>query len=209
MPIHALLVYPACPATFWGFNFALEFSGQKAMFPPLGLLTVAALFPPHYELRVVDMNVSTLQDSDLEWADLVFTSTMTVQQDSLRTVVDRCNRRGVPIVAGGPHPTSLHDEIDGVDHFVLDEVEGILAGFLRDVEQGTAKAVYRAPDRPDVTRTPVPRFDLVDMRDYRSMSLQFSRGCPFNCEFCDITKLFGRVPRTKTPEQVLHEFEVL
>ena len=209
MQTNALLVYPACPPTFWGFNYALEFSGQKAMFPPLGLLTVASLFPPDYNLRVVDMNVSGLQESDLEWADLVFTSTMTVQQDSLRAVIERCNRRGVPVVAGGPHPTSLHDEIDGVDHFVLDEVENTLAGFLRDLERGTAKAVYRAPDKPDVTGTPVPRFDLIDMRDYRSMSLQFSRGCPFNCEFCDITKLFGRVPRTKTPDQMLQEFDAL
>ena len=209
MQKNALLVYPDSPPTFWGFNFAVEFNGRKALFPPLGLLTVAAMFPPGYKLRLVDMNVSPLRESDLEWADLVFTSTMIVQQDSLRAVIARCNRRGVPVVAGGPHPTSFHDEIEGVDHFLLDEVEDTFPRFLQDLENGAAEAVYRAPAKPDVTRTPVPRFDLVDMKDYHSMNLQFSRGCPFNCEFCDITKLYGRVPRTKTPAQMLTEFDAL
>ena len=206
---NALLVYPECPPTFWGFNFALEFSGQKAMFPPLGLLSVAAMFPPEYDLRLVDMNVRRLEDSDLEWADIVFASAMIVQKDSLQAVVDRCGRAGIPVVAGGPYPTSYHDEIQGVDHFVLDEVEETFPEFLRDLEHGTGKAIYREAEKPDVTKTPVPRFDLIDLDDYHSMCVQFSRGCPFNCEFCDITKLFGRVPRTKTPGQMLEEFESL
>ena len=206
---NALLVYPECPPTFWGFNFALEFSGQKAMFPPLGLLSVAAMFPPEYDVRLVDMNVRRLEDSDLEWADMVFASAMIVQKDSLQAVVDRCGRAGIPVVAGGPYPTSYHDEIQGVEHFVLDEVEDTFPEFLRDLNHGTAKTIYREAEKPDVTKTPVPRFDLIDLDDYHSMCVQFSRGCPFNCEFCDITKLFGRVPRTKTPGQMLEEFESL
>ena len=206
---NALLVYPEQPPTYWGADYALEMSGVKATFPPLGLLTVAAMFPPGYELRVVDMNVISLGDSDLEWADMVFTSTMLTQQPSLLAVVERCNQAGVPVVAGGPHPTTYHDEIEGVDHFVLDEVEETFAEFLRDLENGTARAVYREPRKPDVTRTPVPRFDLIDMKSYAMMSVQFSRGCPFECEFCDIIKLYGRVPRTKSPQQVVEELDSL
>ncbi len=205
----ALLVYPEHPPTYWGANYALEMVGIKSAFPPLGLLTIAAMFPPEYELRVVDMNVAPLEDSDLEWADMVFTSTMIVQRVSLKTVIERCNRAGVPVIAGGPHPTTFHDEIPGVDHFVLDEAEEIFPGFLRDLEDGTAKAMYREPRKPDVTRTPVPRFDLIDLDNYYSMGLQFSRGCPFDCEFCDITKLYGRVPRTKSPAQMVTEFDSL
>ncbi len=205
----ALLVYPEHPPTYWGANYALEMVGIKSAFPPLGLLTIAAMFPPEYELRVVDMNVAPLEDSDLEWADMVFTSTMIVQRVSLKTVIERCNRAGVPVIAGGPHPTTFHDEIPGVDHFVLDEAEEIFPGFLRDLADGTAKAMYREPRKPDVTQTPVPRFDLIDLDNYYSMGLQFSRGCPFDCEFCDITKLYGRVPRTKSPAQMVTEFDSL
>ncbi len=205
----ALLVYPEHPPTYWGADHALEMSGVKATHPPLGLLTVAAMFPASYELRVVDMNVSDLHDADLEWADLVFTSTMITQHVSLRAVVERCNRAGVPVVAGGPHPTTFHEEIGGVDHFVLDEVEETFAEFLRDLESGTARRVYREARKPDVTRTPVPRFDLIDIKNYAMMSVQFSRGCPFDCEFCDIIKLYGRVPRTKSPEQVVEELDSL
>ena len=206
---NALLVYPEHPPTYWGANFALEIVGIKAAFPPLGLLTIASMFPPHYALRVVDMNVTPLEDSDLEWADMVFTSTMIVQRFSLKSVIERCNQAGLPVVAGGPHPTTFHDEIQGVDYFVLDEAEEIFPGFLRDLENGTAKAIYREPRKPDVTKTPIPRFDLIDMNNYHTMGVQFSRGCPFNCEFCDITKLYGRVPRTKTPDQLVEEFELL
>ncbi len=206
---NALLVYPEHPPTYWGANFALEISGTKAAFPPLGLLTVAAMFPRDYVVRVVDMNVSPLRDADLEWADMVFTSTMIVQRVSLQAVVERCNRAGVPVVAGGPHPTTFHDEIEGVDHFVLDEVEEIFPRFLADLEHGSAKRMYREPRKPDVTKTPVPRFDLIDPLNYDTMGVQFSRGCPFDCEFCDITKLYGRVPRTKSPDQVVEEFESL
>ena len=168
------------------------------------------MFPPEYDLRVVDMNVAPLEDSDLEWADMVFTSTMIVQRVSLTAVIERCNRAGVPVIAGGPHPTTFHDEISGVDHFVLDEAEETFPGFLRDLEDGTAKAIYREPRKPDVDpRHPLPRFDLIDLENYYSMGVQFSRGCPFDCEFCDITKLYGRVPRTKSPAQLVTEFDSL
>ncbi len=205
----ALLVYPEHPLTYWGADYALEMSGVKATHPPLGLLTVAAMFSASYELRVVDMNVSALRDADLERADLVFTSTMITPHASLRAAIERCNRAGIPVVAGGPHPTTFHEEIGGVEHFVLDEVEETFADLLRDLENGTARRVYREARKPDVTRTPVPRFDLIDINNYATMSVQFSRGCPFDCEFCDIIKLYGRVPRTKPPEQVVEELNSL
>ena len=209
MRTNALLVYPQMPPSFWSMKFTMEFHGRKAAFPPLSLVTVAAMLPDGHDVRLVDLNVRPLDDADLTWADLVMVSAMMVQRTSMRDVVRRCNRAGVPVVAGGPYPTSFHDEIEGVDHLVLDEVEDTLPGFLRDLEAGVAKPVYRAPGKPDVTRSPVPRFDLLDMEAYHIMSLQFSRGCPFDCEFCDITKLFGRTPRTKTPEQMVGELEAL
>jgi len=206
---NALLLYPKHPPTYWGNNYALDLLGIKAAFPPLGLLTVAAMFPSRYNLRVVDLNVTPLEDSDLEWADLAFTSTMIPQRPSLEEVVERCNRARVPVVAGGPHPTTFHEEVEGIDHFVLDEVEETFPTFLRDLESGTARAVYRAPRKPDMSTAPIPRFDLIDMKQYHSMCLQFSRGCPFDCEFCDITKLYGRVSRTKSPQQMVAEFDRL
>jgi radical SAM superfamily enzyme YgiQ (UPF0313 family) len=213
---NALLVYPEFPPSYWGYKYALDFVGKRSAMPPLGLLTVAAMFPKEYHLRVVDMNVRPLTDADLNWADIVFTSTMIVQRNSLQDVIERCNRARIPIVAGGPHPTSFHEEInkpfaggEGVDYFILDEVEDIFPQFLQDLRNGAAKKIYRATKKPDVTRTPIPRYDLINLHDYGSMALQFSRGCPFDCEFCDITKLFGRVPRTKTPEQMIAEFEAL
>lgn len=206
---NALLVYPQHPPSYWAANYTLDLLRIKSAYPPLGLLTIAAMFPPAYDVRVVDMNGSPLEESDLAWADLVLTSTMISQRESLPSVIERCRRAGVPVVAGGPYPTAFHDEIEGVDHFVLDEAEEIFPEFLRDLETGTAKAIYREPRKPDVTRTPVPRFDLIDVKAYYAMGVQFSRGCPFECEFCDIIKLYGRVPRTKKPEQVVKEFEAL
>ena len=206
---NALLVYPEHPPAYWGAKYALELLGIGAAFPPLGLLTIAAMIPSRYDIRVVDMNVVSLEDSDLAWADLALVSSMIVQRGSQPPVIERCNRAGVPVVAGGPYPTSYHEEIEGVDHFVLGEAEEVFPRFLQDFEDGNARSMYREPRKPDMTRSPVPRFDLVDPKDYHSMCVQFSRGCPFDCEFCDITKLFGRVPRTKSPEQMVNEFESL
>jgi radical SAM superfamily enzyme YgiQ (UPF0313 family) len=206
---NALLVYPRFPPSYWGFQYALELMGRRSAMPPLGLLTVAALFPQHYRLRLVDLNVAELTDEDLDWADLVLTSTMVVQQRSLREVIARCNRRGKPIGVGGPHPTSFFSEIPDADYYLLDEVEESFPRFLADWEAGRAQRVYRPEAKPAITLTPVPRFDLLDFGAYSSMALQFSRGCPFDCEFCDITKLFGRVPRTKSNEQMLAELDRL
>ncbi len=214
---NALLVYPEFPPSYWGYNYALHFIGRKSNMPPLGLLTVAGLFPKDYCLKVTDMNVAPLLDEDLEWADVVFTSTMIVQKDSYFEVVERCNRAKTPVVSGGPHPTSYRDEIVSamrdrggcVNHFLFGEVEESFEDFLTDFQNGNAKDVYTEPRKPDVTKTPLPRYDLLNLEHYGSMALQFSRGCPFDCEFCDITKLFGRVPRTKSNEQVLSEFNLL
>lgn len=211
---NALFVYPEFPPSYWGFKYALEFIEKKSSMPPLGLLTIAGMFPKNYQLKVVDMNIEPLMDAHLEWADVVLTSTMIVQKESLYEVVQRCNRAEVPVVSGGPHPTSYYDNIkeetDGIiSHFLFGEVEETFEDFLTDFESGSTKEVYRETRKPDITKTPLPRYDLIDINAYGSMALQFSRGCPFNCEFCDITKLFGRVPRTKTNEQMLTEFEML
>jgi radical SAM superfamily enzyme YgiQ (UPF0313 family) len=206
---NALLVYPAFATSFWSFKFALQYLGKKSSMPPLGLLTLANMFPRDYNLRLVDMNVRPLMDADLQWADLVCTSTMIVQRKSLEHVIERAKRSGKPVVAGGPHPTSYWEDMEDVDYFLLGEVEDTFPLFLRDLEQGTAQHCYMPREKPAITRAPLPRYDLINMRDYGSMLLQFSRGCPFDCEFCDITKLYGRVPRTKTPEQMLAEFSLL
>ena len=206
---NALLVYPAFATSFWSFKFALQYLGKKSSMPPLGLLTLASMFPTDYHLRLVDMNVRPLTDADLHWADLVCTSTMIVQRTSLEHVIARAKRAGKPVVAGGPHPTSYWEEIADVDYFLLGEVEDTFPGFLRDLAQGTAQHCYVPREKPALTQTPLPRYDLITMRHYGSMLLQFSRGCPFDCEFCDITKLYGRVPRTKAPEQMLAEFDLL
>ena len=206
---NALLVYPEFATSFWSFKFTLQYLGKKSSMPSLGLLTLANMFPKDYNLRLVDMNVRPLTDADLHWADLVCTSTMIVQRKSLAHVIARAKRAGKPVVAGGPHPTSYWEDIADVDYFLLGEVEETFPRFLRDLELGTATHLYVPREKPAITQTPLPRYDLITMRAYGSMLLQFSRGCPFDCEFCDITKLYGRVPRTKTPAQMLAEFSLL
>jgi radical SAM superfamily enzyme YgiQ (UPF0313 family) len=202
-----LLVSPRIPTTYWSYKYALPFVRKKALLPPLGLVTVAGMLPEDYELKLVDMNVATLRLEDIEWADVVFLSAMIVQQKSFEKVVAMCRQCGTPVVAGGPYPTSSFGAIDGVDHFVLDEAEHTLPEFLRDWERGQAAPVYRAEGKPDLALTPLPRFDLIDVDLYESMPLQFSRGCPFDCEFCDIIELFGRRPRNKEPGQFMREVE--
>lgn len=200
-----LLVYPEIPTTYWSFNHALPFIGKKALLPPLGLITIASLLPEDYDVSLIDLNIGQLQRRDIEGAELVFISAMIVQKESFEQIVRMCNECGRPVVAGGPYPISSHEDIEGVDFFVLDEAELTLPKFLSDLEAGSPKKLYRDHDKPDITRTPPPRFDLIDIEAYDSMPLQYSRGCPYNCEFCDIIEMFGRVQRTKTPTQFVRE----
>ena len=209
MTTNVLMVYPEIPETFWSFKHSLAFIGKKATFPPLSLLTVAALLPSRYSVRIIDLNVERLKSKDIDAADLVFVSAMLVQRVSLERVIARCKERGKTVVAGGPYPTSSCESIEGVDYFVLGEAELTLPSFIADWESGRAKRIYASDQRADISLTPPPRYDLIDMRPYSSMLLQYSRGCPFNCEFCEIVELFGRVPRVKGALQFLAELESL
>jgi radical SAM superfamily enzyme YgiQ (UPF0313 family) len=204
-----LLVYPKYPETFWSFKYALKFISKKASLPPLGLLTVAAMLPSGWELRLLDKSVRTLKDSDLLWADYVFLSAMSIQKESAKAVISRCRKLGTKVIAGGPLFTATPEEFDDVDHLILNEAEITLPLFLADLEKGTPRHLYTSPQWADLTTTPVPRFDLLTTRKYASMNIQYSRGCPFDCEFCNITVLYGRVPRTKNAEQVIVELESL
>ncbi|MBJ6752075.1 MULTISPECIES: B12-binding domain-containing radical SAM protein [Geomonas] len=204
-----LLVYPKYPDTYWSFSYAMPFIGKKAAFPPLGLLTVAALTPDSWEVRLIDLNVERLSDNDLQWADYVFLGAMTVQRESVREVLSRCSSLRIKTVGGGPLFSTCHDEFPEVDHLVLGEAEVTLPRFLEDLEKKSQQRIYLPGNRPDIARTPIPRWALIDMHKYASMNVQYSRGCPFDCEFCDITALFGHNPRTKTPEQVIAELDAL
>ena len=207
--MRVLLVYPEFPDTFWSFKHALPFQGKRSAYPPLGALTVSALLPPHWERRLVDLNVRRLKDSDLAWADVVFLSGMLVQGPSMKEQIARCKRRGLRTVVGGPI-TSAHDaSIAEADHVVEGEAEDVIPQLAADLERGEAQPSYSTRQWPDVTRVPVPHTELAPLNRYSSMCVQFSRGCPFTCEFCDIIEIYGRRPRTKTPQQVLAEMEHL
>ena len=202
-----LMVYPEIPTTYWSFRYALEYVDYSSLMPPLGLLTIASLLPDTYEVQLVDMNVHRLKGSDIENSDIVFISSMIVQKDSFHEVVHLCNEHKKPVAAGGPYPTSSYNQIEGVDYFILNEGEMTLPKFIQDYERGCPQRLYWDDTKPDIRETPVPRFDLIDVHAYGNMALQFSRGCPFNCEFCDIIEMFGRKPRTKLPEQFIREME--
>ena len=207
--MRALLLYPEFPETFWSFKHALKFIRKRASLPPLGLLTVAAMLPTHWSKRLVDLNVRRLTDRDLAWADIVLISAMIVQRESTRALIARCRAAGKLIVAGGPLFTAEHERFPDVDHLVLDEAELTLPPFLRDLEQGSARRVYRAQEFADLTKTPPPMWELADLGRYATMSVQYSRGCPFDCEFCNVTTLFGRRPRIKAAAQVIAELDGL
>jgi len=204
-----LMIYPEFPDTFWSFKHALRFVRKKAGAPPLGLLTVAAMLPLAWEKRLVDLNVTHLTDEDLRWADYVFVSAMIVQRESVRALIDRCKKGGVKVVAGGPLFTMEHEQFPDVDHFVLNEAEETLAPFLRDLEHGRAQRVYASTEYPDIHKTPVPLWNMVDLKHYDTISIQFSRGCPFDCDFCNVTALLGHRPRTKTAAQIIAELDSL
>lgn len=204
-----LLVYPRNPESFWSFRHVLHFVGRKSAFPPLGLLTVAAMLPREWNLRLVDLNVRPLRDADIDGCDCVFLSGMIVHKASAHEIAARCRGRGKPLVAGGPLFTTGHADFPEIGHFVLGEAEGVMDRLVRDLEAGTLRPVYKAAGWPDVRDTPVPRWDLVRLADYVTMPVQFSRGCPFDCEFCDIVVMNGRVPRTKAPEQLVRELDAL
>ncbi|HOJ13073.1 MAG TPA: DUF4070 domain-containing protein [Deltaproteobacteria bacterium] len=207
--MNALFVYPRIPRTYWSFTHALEFLSKKAAFPPLGLLTVAAMAPKGWRRRLVDLNVRELTDEDLSWADSVFVSAMSVQKASLLEVVRRARRHGVRVVAGGPLFTRDMTEYPEIDHVILGEAEVSFRRFVGDLENNAAARVYEEDGKPDLSLTPPPAWELIDFGDYESMLLQFSRGCPFDCEFCDIVRLNGRKPRTKDAGRFVAEVEDL
>lgn len=208
--MNILLVYPKYPETFWSFKYALKFVSRKSSNPPLGLLTVAAMLPSAWSQKLVDLNVKPLRDADLRWADYVFLSAITIQKYSVLDIIRRCRLAGVKIVAGGPLFTEEREAFAGsIDHLVLNEAEVTLPAFLRDLAQGKPQPLYTSDTFADLAQTPVPRWDLINPGDYATLNVQYSRGCPFHCDFCDITLLFGRSPRAKSTPQMLAELDAL
>ena len=204
-----LFVYPHYPDSFWSFRHAMKFIGRRASFPPLGLLTVAAMLPPVWEKRLVDMNVRPLTNEDLAWGDYVFISAMSIQRESAQEVITRCRLMGVKTVAGGPLFTTYPQDFPEVDHLIPGEGERTLPRFLEDLEKGEARHLYADELPGDLDNSPIPLWELVDVNNYAAMNIQYSRGCPFDCEFCNITVLFGRKPRTKHLKQLIEEMESL
>jgi radical SAM superfamily enzyme YgiQ (UPF0313 family) len=205
----ALLIYPSFPDTFWSFRHSLKFIHKKSAFPPLGLLTVGSMMPTEWSKRVIDLNVEKLSDEDLAWADYAFISAMVVQRKSAQQTIARCKKAGLTVVAGGPLFTSEYERFDEVDHFVLNEAELTLPAFLSDYKHGNLQRIYTTPDYADIQQTPIPMWQLINLKRYASMSIQFSRGCPFNCDFCNVTALLGHRPRIKTADQIIAELNNL
>ncbi len=203
----ALLVCPEYGNDFWTFDYALEFVSKQADQPPLGLLTVASMFPADWELKLVDMNVTALTDEDIGWADYVFIGAMVAQRDSAKKVIARCRDMGRKTVGGGWLFSTIPGEFPDVDHLVLNEAESSLPSFIKDLTLGCAKRIYSSDTRPDLSLTPLPRWSLIDMSRYTIMNMQYSRGCPFNCDFCQVSVVHGRGTRAKTPAQVIAELD--
>jgi len=205
-----LLVYPEYPETFWSFKYAIKFISKKASLPPLGLLTVAALLPKEWEKKLVDMTITALSDRDIKWADYVFISAMSIQKESVKKIITQCKEVGAKIVAGGPLFTSGYEDFENdVDYFILNEAEITLPLFLEDLKGGHLKPIYTSDQWVDIKKTPIPLWELADINKYATMCIQYSRGCPFNCDFCDVTFLFGHKMRIKTKDQILAELDSL
>jgi len=204
--VKALLINPLIPDTFWNFRHVMKLIRKKAFHVPLGLLTVAAMFPKDWDIKIVDMNAESLSDEVIKWSDMVFIGAMIVQKESVRQIVARCRILGKAIVGGGPLFTSYTQDFDDVDYLVLNEAEITLPLFLKDLANGSPRRIYTTEEKPDINMTPLPRWDLIDINIYASMSVQYSRGCPYDCEFCDIINLYGRYPRVKSNEQMIREF---
>ncbi|MEB3248360.1 MAG: B12-binding domain-containing radical SAM protein [Merismopediaceae bacterium] len=209
--MRALLIYPLFPPTFWSYEKILELVNRKVLLPPLGLITVAAILPQSWEFKLVDHNIRPVTEAEWDWAEIVIFSGMIVQRDDLLEHIREAKRRGKSVAVGGPYATSVPDEVQkaGADFLILDEGELTLPRFVEAINRGETQGIFRATEKPDVTTTPIPRYDLLELNAYDSMSVQFSRGCPFQCEFCDIIVLYGRKPRTKAPAQLLKELDCL
>jgi radical SAM superfamily enzyme YgiQ (UPF0313 family) len=207
--MNILLVYPEFPDTFWSFKHALRFIRKKAVSPPLGLMTVAAMLPTGWNKRLVDLNATGLSQKELDWADYVFVSGMVVQRASARALIARSKAAGKKVVAGGPLFTLEYDQFPEVDHFVLNEAELTLPPFLADLAYGRPQRIYATGEYPDILQTPPPLWELANFKNYDSISIQFSRGCPFHCDFCNITSLLGHRPRTKGAQQIVAELDRL
>lgn len=209
--MHALLIYPLFPKSYWSFEKALKLAGRKVLMPPLGLITAAAILPQEWEYKLVDRNIMNVTEADWEWADLVLLSGMIVQSADFLALIQEAKNRRKKVVVGGPYATALPQESKeaGADYLVLDEGEFTVPLFLEALANGEQTGTFRSPEKPDLTITPIPRYDLLELDAYSEMAVQFSRGCPFLCEFCDIIVLYGRRPRTKSPQQFIDELQYL
>ena len=205
-----LMISPLSPDSFWSFKYAIKFLKKKATFPPLGLLTVASILPPAWEKKLIDMNTTKLSDKDILWADYVFIGAMIIHRQSVEQIIKKCRKLKVKIVAGGPLFTMEYANYsDKVDHLVLNEAEATLPDFINDLKSGNPKHIYKSDKFPDIINTPAPLWNLINLKKYASMSIQYSRGCPFHCDFCNVTSLFGRMMRKKTVSQIMNELNGL